>query len=641
MPSGGYVEFNDPNSDYDVGQGTPLTAQKKKSTLIFSPFVTVLLFSFINLLAYFDRGALSAVLEDVSDNLSLTETQTGLLGSVFMVGYMIGSPIMAHLVHTMEPFFVFSIGLGVWCASVGLCGVSNSYLPLLFGRLMTGFGEAGFLIIAPPLIDRLAPSSAKSLWLSIFYTAIPAGYALGFALSGIVLDGAYFEKDTWRSIFFVEGLLMLPFVIYGLFNRSPFSFGADHNGEGSAATQFSPDELASPNPDRQNDSESIYTIPQNSLDLHDTYQAPQESGLINDTNVSNGANDYSGYSSQPSDLERTDSTTSSFKKTITNNPLGARLWALFMNPIYLTAVLGYSAQTFVTGGFAFYGLNYAKNVFGASKKEAGIAFGGVTLLSGIVGTLLGGIWLDKWRKGAKIPSAMGDNVEKIQQIIDSNPRSKTMSIDQLEEYKSAILARQQDLHNPNMIKDRLQSIELGYRLVILATSIAIPFALACFLVSSMTVFALLIFVAELALFCCLSVLNAILIWSVPFNLSPQAIAFSVVVVHLLGDALSPLVMGFLLEVTDNAYRIVMIVCCLPLALAVLAWAIGSGKTLSLLNTVRFFKFQENPVFVSEENTLESYQNQSSVVNLEQSFQELQPFVRIRDRLLWPMAEKCH
>ena len=51
-------------------------------------------------------------------------------------------------------------------------------------RALVGVGEAAFLVLAPPFIDRVAPDDKKGLWLSLFYATIPFGMAIGFGLGG-------------------------------------------------------------------------------------------------------------------------------------------------------------------------------------------------------------------------------------------------------------------------------------------------------------------------------------------------------------------------------------------------------------------------------------------------------------------------
>jgi hypothetical protein len=53
------------------------------------------------------------------------------------------------------------------------------------------------------------------VWLSIFYSSIPIGYALGFIASGSVIGNDLFGQTwSWRSVFIFEGVIMIPFIFY-------------------------------------------------------------------------------------------------------------------------------------------------------------------------------------------------------------------------------------------------------------------------------------------------------------------------------------------------------------------------------------------------------------------------------------------
>ena len=52
----------------------------------------------IAILIFAERGVFSAVIHLLKDgSIGLTDTEIGILGSIFMFGFMIASPIAAHL----------------------------------------------------------------------------------------------------------------------------------------------------------------------------------------------------------------------------------------------------------------------------------------------------------------------------------------------------------------------------------------------------------------------------------------------------------------------------------------------------------------------------------------------------------------
>jgi MFS transporter, Spinster family, sphingosine-1-phosphate transporter len=197
-----------------------------------SPVMLLVLFTSINILIYLDRGALAAVLSDLESHknkgLGLSSLESGMLGSVFILGYMMASPIFAFFAQTVHPFYLMSIGLGMWCGAVFFTGISRNFVMLLIARALTGIGEASFVCLAPPCILDSARSDQRTKWIGIFYMATPLGYALGF------IYGAQITLATgaWYYAFFIETLLMAPFILVALFcYKDPKYYAKKESGD--------------------------------------------------------------------------------------------------------------------------------------------------------------------------------------------------------------------------------------------------------------------------------------------------------------------------------------------------------------------------------------------------------------------------
>jgi MFS family permease len=97
-------------------------------------------------------------------------------------------------------------GLVLWIVAAAVASISWHLYPLIATRMLLGFGEAAFASIAPSIIDDVSVPRTRSLWLSIYFMAVPVGQALGFIAAGSI-STAY----SWRVVFVVEAVLMLPF----------------------------------------------------------------------------------------------------------------------------------------------------------------------------------------------------------------------------------------------------------------------------------------------------------------------------------------------------------------------------------------------------------------------------------------------
>ena len=167
----------------------------------------------ISLIIYIDRGVLSSIittLEKPKDvGLNLSDKEIGLLGSIFMVGYMTSGPIFAYYSQIIQPLYLIAIGLTVWGFSSLVSGMSSEFWMLLTARAFSGIGEASFVCLAPPFILDHASQGKKTLALAFFYSTIALGNAIGLILGNFINKAL----NGWFWPFYFEAVLIIPFVV--------------------------------------------------------------------------------------------------------------------------------------------------------------------------------------------------------------------------------------------------------------------------------------------------------------------------------------------------------------------------------------------------------------------------------------------
>lgn len=271
-----------------------------------SPRAILAYFSLLNILMYMDRGALAALITALEDDpdLRLSSTDAGVLGSVFMFGFMIASPIFANASQTIHPFTLISIGVSIWSGSELLAAVSRSFWMLVLARSLSGIGEASFVCLAAPIILSKAPADKKNLWISIFYSALTTGFALGYAIATPIKNGF----GGWYYVFYIEMILSIPFIVIAIFAfRDP----------------------------------SLMFKKESKVDL-----------------------------------------VTQFKK-------------LSKNTVYVFLVLGYGAYQFTVGGLSFWGPTILQQEYDVSEGTAAFCLGAITIVSGLVATVIGSQMLER------------------------------------------------------------------------------------------------------------------------------------------------------------------------------------------------------------------------------------------------------
>jgi MFS family permease len=175
----------------------------------------------VNLLNYIDRQVLYAVFPLIKSDLALSDTALGLLGSAFMVCYMVAAPLLGWLGDRLSRVRLAAAGLLVWSVATALAGFAPGYRTLLVARTTVGIGEASFGTVSPGLLADYFSRERRGRVLAWFYLAIPVGSALGYLLGGIIGN-----RFGWHAAFLMVGLpgLLVTLPVWRL--REPARGGA-------------------------------------------------------------------------------------------------------------------------------------------------------------------------------------------------------------------------------------------------------------------------------------------------------------------------------------------------------------------------------------------------------------------------------
>jgi MFS transporter, Spinster family, sphingosine-1-phosphate transporter len=202
------------------------------------------------------------------------------------------------------------------------------------------------------------------------------------------------------------------------------------------------------------------------------------------------------------------------KPAAANSPpenLRKETWAtygrLMHNKPYVLTILGYAAYTFAVGGLAYWMPAFLERARGMPRSEATVSFGTIVVITGFVGTFVGG-WL-------------GDYCAKYSR--------------QAYLWLSAI-----------------------------STFVAAPFVWMALTTNSHSLYLVCMVWAQLCLFLSTGPINAAIVNLVLATERATAIALGVFAIHLLGDALSPFLIG---ELSD-AFSLAQAVKIVPAAVAI-------------------------------------------------------------------------
>jgi len=151
-------------------------------------WISLAILFFTNLINYMDRYTVSAVLVEFSEEMcpgdpnGCSTSKEGLIQTAFVVVYMAAAPIFGYLGDRYSRKYLMAVGVVIWASLSLTASFMPSYWYFLIIRALIAIGESAFTTIAPTVLGDLFTDETRSLVYGIFYTAIPIGSGLGFAV---------------------------------------------------------------------------------------------------------------------------------------------------------------------------------------------------------------------------------------------------------------------------------------------------------------------------------------------------------------------------------------------------------------------------------------------------------------------------
>lgn len=164
--------------------------------------LTLTLLTVTYFFSYMDRQILAILLEDIKLDLTLSDTQLGLLsGLVFAIFYAtLGIPV-ARLADRSNRRNIIAISLAIWSAMTALCGLAQNFTQLMLARIGVGVGEAGSSPPSHSMIADLYPPERRAGAMAVYSLGVVLGAGFGTLIGGVVAH-AY----GWRVAMFTVGI---------------------------------------------------------------------------------------------------------------------------------------------------------------------------------------------------------------------------------------------------------------------------------------------------------------------------------------------------------------------------------------------------------------------------------------------------
>jgi len=171
------------------------------------------------------RFGYSIVLPAMQSDLGIDNTQTGILATANLIGYLLLSVIGGAMATRYGPRIVISVGLAIAGLGMLLTGLANSFATVALWRALTGIGGGA---------SNVPVMGLMSAWFAQKRRGLATGIAAGGSSIALIITGptvpriiaAYGDKG-WHISWFIFGGAVLLIAIAGaiILRNSPYDIG--------------------------------------------------------------------------------------------------------------------------------------------------------------------------------------------------------------------------------------------------------------------------------------------------------------------------------------------------------------------------------------------------------------------------------
>ncbi len=150
------------------------------------------------LLAALDIAIVGPALPAIRDTFAVGPRWLPAVFSVYVLFYLIGTPLLAKRSDRLGRRRVFGESLAIFGAGSLLAAAAASFPMLLLGRAVQAFGAGGLLPVAAAVIAETVPLERRGRTLGLIGAVFGVAFLLGPLLGGLLL------RSSWRWLFLLN-----------------------------------------------------------------------------------------------------------------------------------------------------------------------------------------------------------------------------------------------------------------------------------------------------------------------------------------------------------------------------------------------------------------------------------------------------
>lgn len=137
-----------------------------------------------------DIGIIAGALLYLDKTIKLTEQQTSLVVAAVLAGSAVSSIVAGALADWVGRKKMMIVSALLFVLSVGIIYVSNSFVPLLIGRLLQGASGGVIAVVVPLYLAECVPASSRGRSTAMFQFFLTVGIALAALVGKYYIDQA-------------------------------------------------------------------------------------------------------------------------------------------------------------------------------------------------------------------------------------------------------------------------------------------------------------------------------------------------------------------------------------------------------------------------------------------------------------------
>src|SRR5579863_6710852 len=193
----------------------------------------------VNVLNYADRYVLSAVLPKIEKEFGMTDFQSGLLISSFLIVYAVATLPLGVWADRGIRKNIVALCVGIWSVATTLAGFAQNIVQLFSARSILGIGEAGYAPASLSLLGDFFSRARRGRVLSFWSIGTLLGAAIGVSLGGRIADTL-----GWRWAFYIVGVpgLIAALLAWRIHEPARGAFDSDEETDNASDTEGEADE---------------------------------------------------------------------------------------------------------------------------------------------------------------------------------------------------------------------------------------------------------------------------------------------------------------------------------------------------------------------------------------------------------------